>query len=132
MAGLPPAFAAMKDAYPAVWDSQSAMNQSCDEAGPLDARTRELIKVAVLAAAGHEQSVKGHTNLALEAGASAAEVRQAVLLAAGPVGIPAVAYGLSWVEDALNAAVAPPADTTRTASDGSNSSPVGSGKNSEE
>ena len=101
MAGLPPAFAAMKDAYPTVWDSQAAMNQSCDEAGPLDARTRELIKVAVLAAAGYEQSVKGHTSLALEAGASPAEVRHAVLLAAGPVGIPAVACGLSWIEEAL-------------------------------
>jgi AhpD family alkylhydroperoxidase len=101
MAGLPPAFESMKDAFPAVWDSQSAMNRSCDEAGPLDARTRELIKVAVLAAAGYEQSVKGHTVMALEAGASPAEVRQAVLLAAGPVGIPAVAYGLSWIEEAI-------------------------------
>jgi AhpD family alkylhydroperoxidase len=132
MAGLPPAFAAMKDAYPAVWDSQSAMNQTCDEAGPLDARTRELIKVAVLAAAGYEQSVKGHAHLALEAGASAAEVRQAVLLAAGPAGIPAVAYGLSWVEEALSATAASPAGETHTTSDGSSSSTVRSGKNSKE
>jgi AhpD family alkylhydroperoxidase len=84
------------------------MNQSCDEAGPLDARTRELIKVAVLAAAGYEQSVKGHTDLALAAGATPAEVRQAVLLAAGPVGIPAVAYGLSWVDEALRVTAALP------------------------
>jgi AhpD family alkylhydroperoxidase len=101
MAGLPPAFQSMKDAYPEIWDSQWALNLHCDEAGPLDARTRELIKVAVLAAAGYEQSVKGHTALALAAGATPAEVRQAVLLAAGPVGIPAVAYGLTWVDQAL-------------------------------
>jgi AhpD family alkylhydroperoxidase len=101
MTGLPPVFEAMKEAYPVIWDSQLVLNELCDQAGPLDARTRELIKVAVLAATGYEQSVKGHTALALAAGASPAEVRQAVLLAAGPAGIPAVAYGLAWVDEAL-------------------------------
>jgi 4-carboxymuconolactone decarboxylase len=104
MSDLPPFFKAMKDSFPSVWDSQAALNQLCDESGPLDARIRELIKLAVLAASGYEQSVKGHTDLALAAGATPAEVRQAVLLAAGPAGIPAVAYGLAWVEEALTAA----------------------------
>ncbi len=101
MSGLPPVFQAMRDSYPAVWDSQWEMNQQCDQSGPLDERTRELIKVAVLAAAGYEQSVKGHTAMALAAGATADEVRQAILLLAGPVGIPAVAYALSWAEEAI-------------------------------
>lgn len=54
--------------------------------GPLDQRTRELIKLGMAAAAKSESAVHSHVHRALEAGATAAEIEHAILLGVTTLG----------------------------------------------
>jgi alkylhydroperoxidase/carboxymuconolactone decarboxylase family protein YurZ len=49
-----------------------------------------------------EGAVHSHTRKALNAGATADEIRQAVFLAIPTVGFPTMMAALTWVEDVIN------------------------------
>ncbi len=72
------------------------------DSGPLDAKTRELIKLGMAAAQRSESAVKSHAHRALAEGASAEEVTHAVLLGITTIGFPAMMTALSWVQEALD------------------------------
>jgi alkylhydroperoxidase/carboxymuconolactone decarboxylase family protein YurZ len=91
--------------HPAVRAGFTALRDAVRAAGPLDARTMELINTAIYACAQSEGGTKAHAARAHEAGASPAEVRQAVLLGLGlGMGWAHTALALDWVRDALEAA----------------------------
>jgi alkylhydroperoxidase/carboxymuconolactone decarboxylase family protein YurZ len=87
--------------HPEVANAYKALGDACHTSGPLDARTRALVKLGIALGLRHEGAVHSHTRKALEAGASAAEVRHVVLLATTTIGFPAMMAGLSWVQDVL-------------------------------
>lgn len=70
-------------------------------AGPLDERTRNLVKLAISIGARMEGAAKSHAHKALQAGAKAEEVRHVALLAAPTIGFPNMMAGLGWVEDVI-------------------------------
>jgi AhpD family alkylhydroperoxidase len=67
----------------------------------LEPKTVELIATALLALHGWETGVRAHARLALESGASADEIRGAILITLGIGGIATAANGLAWVEPVL-------------------------------
>jgi alkylhydroperoxidase/carboxymuconolactone decarboxylase family protein YurZ len=85
----------------AVAEAYRALGEACHGSGPLDERTRALVKLGIAAGFQHEGAVHSHTRKALEAGAGAAEIRHAVLLAMTTIGSPATMAALSWIEDVL-------------------------------
>ena len=88
--------------YPAVWQAFQATRNASREAGPLDVKTQELINTAVYATVGAEGGTKTHAARAYQAGASPAEVRQAVLLCLGVgMGFAPVYRAMEWVREAL-------------------------------
>ena len=72
-------------------------------AGPLDARTQRLVKLAVAAGALRESAVRSAVRKGLDAGLTAAEMEQVVPLAATTIGLPAAVAVWSWIRETLPA-----------------------------
>ena len=82
-----------------VWDAYEALGKACAEAGPLDGRTRRLVKLALAIGRGSEGAVHSHVRRALDEGLSADELHHVALLAAPTLGFPATVAALSWIGD---------------------------------
>jgi len=102
MSQLPGTYRSFLDRYPETARAYQALGQSLSQEGPLDAKTRELVKLGISVGSGSEGAVHSHTRRALEAGATDEEIRHAVLLALTSIGFPNMMAALTWVEDVLN------------------------------
>ena len=72
-------------------------------AGPLDAKTQRLLKLAVAIGALREGAVHSGVRKARDAGASTEEIEQVVALSASTIGFPAAVAVWSWVRDVVEA-----------------------------
>lgn len=79
------------------------LGRTAREAGPLDGKTAQLIQLAAAAGIRSEGAVHSHVRRAREAGATAEEVRHALILLTSTVGFPTVAAALTWADDILGA-----------------------------
>ena len=102
MAELPQAYRQFLDAYPDTARAYQALGQALSDEGPLDAKTRELVKLGIAIGSGSEGAVHSHTRRAREAGAADEEIRHAALLALTSIGFPHMMAALTWVEDVLS------------------------------
>jgi AhpD family alkylhydroperoxidase len=102
MTKLPPSGAGVFAAqFPEAWNAYEALGKACAESGPLDARTRRLIKLALSVGARSEGAVHSHARQAVAEGMSAEELRQVAALSITSLGFPAAMAGLSWINDIL-------------------------------
>lgn len=100
---LPQHFLKFKAKYPELASAYEKLGDAVHKAGPLDVKTRALIKLAVSAGAGSEGAVHSHVRKALEAGVTPEEITHTVLLSFPTIGFPAMMAALSWVNDILEA-----------------------------
>jgi alkylhydroperoxidase/carboxymuconolactone decarboxylase family protein YurZ len=98
---LPETFLDLKDAYPEVWRAFNQVGDACHEAGPLDDRSRRLVKLALAVAAGLEGGTHSAVRNALASGITAEEIEHVVVLAVTTIGWPATVRGWTWVQDVL-------------------------------
>lgn len=96
---LPSGAGQVARAYPEVWQAYAALGKTTAEAGPLDERTRRLVKLALSIGAASEGAVHSHTRRAVEEGISKKELKQVALLAIATLGFPQAVKGLTWIED---------------------------------
>ena len=68
-------------------------------AGPLDAKTQRLLKLAIAIGAKREGAVHSGVRKARDAGVSVAEMEQVVALAASTIGFPASVAVWNWVRE---------------------------------
>lgn len=101
MTKLPKSFTKFMERYPEVGDAYRRLGDAVGAAGPLDEKTRALIKLGISIGARQEGAVHSQTRKALEAGATPEEIRHAAIQATTTVGFPNMMAGLSWVEDVL-------------------------------
>lgn len=101
MKGLPKTFRDFVKLHPAIWEAHERLAKACGDSGPLDRKTRELIKIGISVGAGLETATKRHAIMALENGAKKEEIYQAVLMAMTTCGHPTAMAGLQWVNVAL-------------------------------
>ena len=85
--------------YPKVWAAFERLGSVCHEAGPLDARTRRLVKLGIALGAGSEGAVHAQVRNALAEGIPPGALRHVVLLGLTTVGFPAAMAAMSWMED---------------------------------
>ena len=102
MAQLPKPFLDFSRAHASVDSAYEALGQACAEAGPLDVKTRELIKLGMAIGGRLEGAVHAHARRALAAGAIPAEVQHVVALAIPTVGFPTTVAAFTWVDDVLS------------------------------
>jgi 4-carboxymuconolactone decarboxylase len=71
--------------------------------GPLDLRTRRLVRLAAAMGAMREGAVRAGARKALAEGVSLEEIEQLIPLVAGTLGMPSAVACWSWIRDALDA-----------------------------
>ncbi|MBU1097513.1 MAG: carboxymuconolactone decarboxylase family protein [Bacteroidetes bacterium] len=98
---IPKRYIKFKHDYSEVAAAYESMNDSVHAAGPLDEKTRALIKLAISTGARFEGSVHSHTRKALKAGASAEEIRHTIMMSLPTIGLPSMMAALSWADDIL-------------------------------
>ena len=100
---LPPSGAgAFADAYPAAWDAYRALGEAAGASGPLDERTRRILKLALAIGARSEGAVHSHCRQALDEGVPADALRHVAVLAITTLGFPAAMAALSWIGDVVD------------------------------
>jgi len=101
MSELPRTYQRFQSQYHELWKAFDHLGATAAEAGPLESKYRELIKLGMAAARQSESAVKSHTHRALEAGVTAEEIQHAVLLGITTIGFPAMMAALSWTQMAI-------------------------------
>jgi 4-carboxymuconolactone decarboxylase len=102
MAYLPEVYKGFKKHFPEISESYSKLAVSCNEGGPLDEKTREMVKLGIAIGLSSEGAIKSHTRRALATGGTAEEVRQAALLALTTAGFPSMIAAMKWVDEVLD------------------------------
>ncbi len=93
---LPRTFTRFTEKFPELREAHEGIARIADQAGPLDRRQCELIKMGICMGAGLESAFRSHVRRAREHGATTAEIEQAVLLAMTSVGFPRTAAAWQW------------------------------------
>jgi alkylhydroperoxidase/carboxymuconolactone decarboxylase family protein YurZ len=98
---LPAGAGVLAQRYPKVWASYAELGEQCAESGPLDLRTRRLVKIALAAGAGMEGALHSHVRRGLAEGLTADEIRHVALLSVPTLGLPAAVRAMTWMDDIL-------------------------------
>ena len=101
MKQLPKRFKKFQKDFPEVAKAYEELGTAVHQAGPLNEKTRSLIKLAISTGAGMEGAVHSHTRKAIEAGCTNEEIKHTVMLALPTIGFPATMAVMSWVEDLI-------------------------------
>jgi len=101
---LPDVYVKFRERFPDVGRALDVLGAGVDGAGPLDERTRRLVKLGIAAGAGASGAFRSNVRRALEAGATEEEVLHVVALTISTAGFPAAVAAFSWVDDVLSAA----------------------------
>ncbi|GAB1410400.1 carboxymuconolactone decarboxylase family protein [Desulfovibrionales bacterium] len=99
--GKPKHYQKLQASHPEIIAAAEALGKAAKQAGPLDEKTIQLIQLAASVALRSEGAVRSHGRRARAAGASAEEIRHAVLAVTATIGFPTVAAALDWLEKVL-------------------------------
>ncbi len=103
MTDLPAPYTRIREEFPEVAAAYDALGSAAHEAGPLDDKTRQLIKLALAIGAQLEGATHAHARRSLEAGITPEEIKHVVILAMTTLGFPATVKAYTWVCDELDA-----------------------------
>ena len=95
--------------YPAVAKAYEALGSAAHDAGPLDDRTRRLVKLAIAVGGRLEGAVRAQARIARAAKISDAELDHVVLLAVTTSGLPSAISARTWIRDEIGVAAPKPA-----------------------
>ncbi|MBI4417932.1 MAG: carboxymuconolactone decarboxylase family protein [Ignavibacteriales bacterium] len=98
---LPKRFQKFIDEYPAVAKAYESLGNAVHAAGPLDEKTRALVKLAISTGARLEGAVHAHARKALAADVKPEELRHVVMLSLPTIGLPSMMAAMSWVDDVI-------------------------------
>lgn len=101
MGYLPEIYKEFKQQFPEISKAYDALAAGCHQWGPLDKKTRRLVKLGIAVGLSSEGGVRSHARRALEEGISPDEVRHAVLMAFTTAGFPYMIAAMKWVEEVI-------------------------------
>lgn len=96
---LPKAATRFRKLYPDVWKAFTKLGERCHDAGPLDERSRRLVKLALSIGAGLEGATHSAVRNARKIGLSEEEINHVVLLAVTTLGFPSAIRAFTWAGD---------------------------------
>ena len=103
MGQLPKPYQQFRTNYPQVYKAYEQLGEAAANAGPLDAKTRELIRLGMSAANKSESAVQSHTHRALDAGATSEEIEHTLLLGINTLGFSTIMAAITWAKAAVAA-----------------------------
>jgi AhpD family alkylhydroperoxidase len=101
MSQIPKRYLKFKEDFPDIATAYEYMGDAVHAAGPLDEKTRALIKLAISTGARLEGAVHSHVRKAVKVGASKEELHQVALLALPTIGLPSMMAAISWTDDII-------------------------------
>ncbi|MCZ6703187.1 MAG: carboxymuconolactone decarboxylase family protein [Ignavibacteria bacterium] len=101
MSQIPKRYTMFKEDYPNVISAYESLGDAVHKAGPLDDKTRALIKLAISTGARLEGAVHSHVRKAIKIGARKEEMHQVALLSLPTIGLPSMMAALSWIDDII-------------------------------
>lgn len=99
MTGIPKQFQKFTKTFPKVARAYEDIGEAVHGAGPLDEKTRALIKIGISTGARLEGAFHSHVRKALKAGTSIEEIQHAVIIALPTIGLPSTMAAMSWLDD---------------------------------
>ena len=96
---LPQVYKKFKESYPHVFEDFKRLGISTRDAGPLDEKAQNLVKLGISVGVNSRGGVMSSTRKAMAAGASIQEIEHAVLLAMTTTGFPNMIAAMSWVHE---------------------------------
>lgn len=93
--------AAFKERSPKLVESFNRFTEECFQAGELDAKTKQLMALAISVYANNEYCTIYHVKGAVDHGASEIEILEAIGVAAALGGGAAIAQGVTLVQDTI-------------------------------
>lgn len=111
---LPKTFVAFAKRFPELAAAHQTAGLAAAE-GPLDKKTQHLIKIGICLGAGLESAMRSHTRRAIQAGATEAELEQAVMLGMTTCGFPRTVAAWAWIQEQLQREAAEKPDQEGTA-----------------
>ncbi len=98
---IPSAYGRFGAEHSQVLDRYEALGKACADAGPLEAKTIALCKLAISMGAGLEGAAHSHCRKALEAGWKSDELMHLAILGTLTLGFPTMMRNRGWVEDVV-------------------------------
>jgi len=98
---LPKIYENFSKNFPEVFKDYKQLGISCRDAGPLDPKTQNLIKLGISIGANSRGAIMSHTRKALSSGATAEEIIHSVLLALTTTGFPNMIAAMGYVNEVL-------------------------------
>lgn len=95
---LPKTFKQFVQRFPELGAAHEQIGRAVDGLGPLDAKTRFLIKIGICVGGGLESAMRSHVRRATQAGATPQEIEQAIMLGMNTVGFPRTVAAWSWAQ----------------------------------
>lgn len=92
---------AFRRKYTKVWKAFTALGDRCHQAGPLDEKSRKLVKLALAIGAGLEGATHSATRNALAAGINPEDLQHVAILGISTLCFPASMRAMSWIADSL-------------------------------
>jgi 4-carboxymuconolactone decarboxylase len=108
---LPHVYESFRARFPDVSCVLDSIGAEAESAGPLDDRTRRLVKLGIAVGAVSEGAVRSNTRKALALGLSESEIQQVAILAINTGGFPAAIAAFSWMLEVFAAQSAGDADS---------------------
>ena len=86
--------------YPEIEKAFAELGKRCHESGPLDEKTRRLVKLGIAIGLRHEGAVHSAARNALRSRATREELYQVSILAITTIGWPGAFAAMTWIEEA--------------------------------
>jgi alkylhydroperoxidase/carboxymuconolactone decarboxylase family protein YurZ len=99
---LPDIYKEFKKQFPEIAKAYDELAVRCHGWGPLDKKTRRLIKLGIAIGLSSEGGVRSHARRALEEGITPDELRHAVLVAFTTAGFPTMIAAMKWVDEVID------------------------------
>jgi alkylhydroperoxidase/carboxymuconolactone decarboxylase family protein YurZ len=99
---IPKRFKKFKEDFPKVAEAYESLGNAVHNSGPLDNKTRALVKLGISAGARLEGGFHSHVRKAIDAGVTKEEMVHAVMLALPTIGLPSMMAALSWIDDVFD------------------------------
>ncbi|MCE7734357.1 MAG: carboxymuconolactone decarboxylase family protein [Candidatus Heimdallarchaeota archaeon] len=98
---IPERYKEVKKQYPELFAHYEQLGESTFKAGPLEAKSVNLVKLAFAAAVGMEGATHAHTRKCIANGFTPEELRHAIICGVTTLGMPTMMRALSWVDDEI-------------------------------
>src|SRR3972149_11646727 len=95
---LPEIYKEFKKQYPDGAKAYDKLALACHKWGPLDEKTRRLVKLGIAIGLCSEGAVRSHTRRALEIGITPDEIRHVLLLSFTTIGFPEMQAAMKWID----------------------------------